>query len=137
MMMSISTYVLGRALNVTVHFDSPVIEGSDVEMECRYIYTESDDIQVEWFRQPPQGTMVSRICDYFVTCNSCHTRKFAPVVQDSYTHGHTIKLLNAGEEDEGEYWCSILILQAPLFPDFTSSKLQFDVQSEWFNCNYK
>ena len=126
--------VAGLALGVTVHFDSPVIGGSDVEMECRYTYTGSNSFRVRWYKRPQEGTQAT-ICETFFSTssssNTCSTGKFTPVNQDSYENGHTIKLLNAGEEDEGEYWCSFqLLARAPS----TSPKLQLDVQSEW--CSY-
>ena len=97
----------------------------------RYIYTGGNAFRVRFYRQQQEGAQV-RICDYLFSpssfSNICYTGNFTSVNQDSYKNGHSIKLLNAGEEDEGEYWCSIQIIQIPGGPPSTSSKLQLDVQ---------
>ena len=117
---------------MTVQFDSPVIEGSDVEMECRYTYTASKNFRVRWYRQPLEGTQVT-VCEYITSTspatNACYVGKFTPVHQNSYGNGHTIKLLNAGEEDAREYWCAFHTIPGPTFE---SSKLQLGVQGKWF-----
>ena len=98
------------ALNVTVHFKSPVNEGDDVEMTCAYYSPSTEGVQLRWYRKTRRTTDSNfhNIWIYTKTENSVteeFAAKFKFILHDA-TH-HQIKLLDVKKNDEALYMCSI------------------------------
>ena len=123
---------------MTVHFDSPVKEGSDVEMECRYSHSGSNRFTVVWHKQPESLPSGYSTAIWYLEALGSNTLlntalggfglKFASVYESSYTNGHRIKLLNAKEDDKGLYFCLLHSITIVISP-----KRQLVVQGEWFS----
>ena len=131
-------FVSGLVSGVTVHFDSPVNEGDDVEMTCEYSNPNGNSVVVTWYRQTEPGVQhINAIWIYSVSLDQTKNaaeegfqKKFELISQPSSLRSHRIKLLSAEKKDEGGYWCSVYVV---LYRYGTSPRRQLHVTGEEFS----
>ena len=112
-------FIPGLGTCVDIEFVSPVVVGDDVDMTCQYYEYSTSSLEktIYWQRSVADGTyyiwtyqgIQSTVYDNSAVPG--FSRKFQHTAQSSYESFHTIKLINATKQDEGDYNCFLYIAQ--------------------------
>ena len=102
-----------------VEFDSPFIEGDNVDMTCSYTSTGESIFYLTWIRFNEAKQANESLWIYYGSKDWNYKNKakgpyFNPKIEHTdqtfYDESHNIRLLDAGKNDTGLYWCVIVFI---------------------------